>query len=170
MMPTVVRSEASMRYLLAVFTLISTATMTTGARADDCKPVLDALVRIVTVPNHAMVTSRALGKFETVHTENALYETSGGAWKRLPYNDADEASLKVVSFRNKKADCTLRGTETINGQAVQHYAVTEHLKVGEALDEIWISNAAGLVLKSTTKFPADDVTTIYDYTDIKAPL
>jgi hypothetical protein len=152
-----------MKYLAAVFALMSS-----GAWADDCKPIADALAKTATVPNHARITSRTLGKFETVHTENALYETFGGNWKQLPYSDIAEASRLASAYKN--ADCTLRDSEAMNGQAARHYAVTEHLKDADALNEFWISNATGLILKSYTKFSRDELTTTYDYIDIKAPL
>lgn len=155
-----------MKYLVVLLALIST-----GARADDCKPIADAMAKIATVPNHAMVISRELGKFETVHTQNAYYETFQGKWKQIPYNDAEQASRLADAFQNKNADCTLRGTETIGGQATQHYAATQHLKGGtDASNDLWISNATGLILKNYLKFSRDELTMTYDYIDIKAPL
>ena len=159
-----------MKYLAAVFALLSTAAMTTDVRADDCKPIADALARTATVPNHALVISRSLGTIETVHTQNAYYETFQGVWKQLPYNDAEQAARKIGAFQNKKADCALRGAETIGDRAVQHFAATEHLKGGDSFEEYWISTEGGQLLKSSTKVPGDEVTTSYDYTDIKPPL
>jgi hypothetical protein len=154
-----------MKTLAAVFVLISTA-----ARADDCKPVADALAKTATVPNHTLVISQSLGRIEAVHTQNAYYETFQGVWKQLPYNDAEQAARKIAAFQGKKADCALRGAETIGDRAVQHYSATEHLKSGDVVEEYWIAIEGGQLLKSSTKFPGDDVTTAYDYADIKAPL
>jgi hypothetical protein len=170
MIAGVVRNEASMRYLLAVLTLISTAAITSGVRADDCKPVADALSRTAIVPNHVLVVSRSLGKIEAVHLENAYYETFQGVWKQLPYNDAEQAARMSGAFQGKKADCVLRGAETIGDRAVQHYGATEHLRSGEALHDFWIATDNGQLLKSFTTFTSDEVTMSYDYTDIKAPL
>lgn len=155
----------AMKCLVALFALTSTS-----VRADNCKPIADALVKIATVPNHAVIMSRTLGTFETVHTQNALYESFQGKWKQLPYNDAEDASRKANAFQDTKVDCTLRGAETIGDQAVQHYAATEHLKGGAVFDEFWISSASGLILKSSLTFSKDDITTTYDYANIKAPL
>ena len=154
-----------MKTLVAVFALISTA-----ACADDCKPIADALAKTATVPNHTWVISQALGRIETVHTQNAFYETFQGVWKQLPYDDAEQAARKIGAFQGNKADCALRGRETIGEQPVQHFAATEHLKSGDSFEEYWIAIEGGQLLKSSTKFPGDEVTTAYDYADIKAPL
>ena len=154
-----------MKTLVAVFALISTA-----ACADDCKPIADALAKTATVPNHALVISQSLGRIETVHTQNAYYETFQGVWKQLPYNDAEQAARKIAAFQGKKADCALRGTETIDGRPVQHFAATEHLKGGDVPEEYWISVEGGQLLKSSTKLRDDEVTTTYDYADIKTPM
>jgi hypothetical protein len=57
----------------------------------------------------------------------------------------------------------------LGGQAVQHYAVAEHLKGGDALSEFWISTSTGLLLKRYGKLADDEVTMSYDYTNVKAP-
>src|SRR5665213_1896412 len=102
-----------MKVRSAVFALMTSAALTSPARTDDCKPVADALAKTATVPNHTLVISQSLGKIETVHTQNAYYETFQGVWKHLPYNDAEQAARKIAAFQGKKADCALCGTETI---------------------------------------------------------
>jgi hypothetical protein len=159
-----------MKYWVAVFALISTGAMTPDARADDCKPVAEALAKTATVPNRTLVISQSLGRIETVHTQNAYYETFQGVWKQLPYNDAEQAARKLAAFQGKKADCALRGAETIGDRAVQHYAAIEHLKNGDTSEEYWIAAEGGQLLKSSTKLPGDEVITTYDYADIKAPM
>ena len=158
-----------MKYSVTVFALISAGAMTTQTWAD-CKPVAEALARTATVPNHTLVISRSLGKIETVHTQNAYYETFQGVWRQLPYDDAEQAARKIAAFQGKKADCALRGTDVIGDQPVQHFVATEHLKGGDAVEEYWIAVDGGQLLKSSTKFPGDEVTTNYDYADIKAPM
>ena len=153
-----------------VLTLVSIVAAPIAARADDCKPIADALAKTATVPNHTLAVSRSLGKIEGVHTQNAYYAAFQGVWKQLPYNDAEQAVRKIAAFQGKKADCALRGTEVIDGRPVQYFAATEHLKGGDAVEEYWISTEGGQLLKSTTKFPGDEVTTTYDYADIKAPM
>lgn len=44
-----------MKTLLAIFTLMTSAAITSGVRADDCKPVADALAKTATVPNRTLV-------------------------------------------------------------------------------------------------------------------
>lgn len=154
-----------MKYLAAVFTLLST-----GAWADDCKPISDALAKTATVPNHALIISKQVGKVEIVHTENAYYETFQGVWKLLPYDDAEQAARMISAFQGKKADCILLGAETIGDQAVQHYAATEHLKNNETIQDFWISSTTGQLLKSVIQFRGDEITMTYDYADIKAPM
>jgi len=78
------------------------------------------------------------------------------------------ADAKIGAFQGNKADCALRGRETIGDREVQHFAATEHLKSGDAFEEYWIAIEGGQLLKSSTKFPGDEVTTAYDYADIKA--
>ena len=85
-------------------------------------------------PDDVDAISRSLGKIETVHTQNAYYETFQGIWKQLPYNDAEQAARKIGAFQGKKADCVLRGSETIGDRAVQHFAATEHLKSGDSFE------------------------------------
>ena len=159
-----------MKVLLIAFVFVTSGVTSSAARADDCKPVADALAKTATVPNHTLVISRSLGKIEGVHTQNAYYETFQGVWKQLPYNDAEQAARKIAAFQGKKADCALRGTETIDGRPVQHFAATEHLKGGDVPEEYWISVEGGQLLKSSTKLRDDEVTTTYDYADIKAPM
>jgi hypothetical protein len=160
----------TMKLWVAALALLSTGAMPIAARADDCKPVAEALARTATVPNHTLVISQSLGKIETVHTQNAYYESFQGVWKQLPYDDSEQAARKIAAFQGKKADCALRGTETIGDRAVQHYTATEHLRNGDVSEEYWITSEGGQLLKSTTKLPRDDVTTTYDYADIKAPM
>ena len=158
-----------MKVWSAIFALM-TGAMTSNACADDCKPVADALAKTATVPNHTLVISQSLGKIETVQTQNAYYETFQGVWKQLPYNDAEQAARKLAAFQGKKADCALRGTETIGDRTVQHHSATEHLKNGDTFEEYWIAIEGGQLLKSSTRLPGDEVTTTYDYADIKAPM
>ena len=153
------------KYLAAVVLVWSTA-----ASANDCKPIADALAKVATAPNHSLVISQSLGKIETVHTHNAFYETFQGVWKQLPYDDAEQAARKTSAFEGSKADCVLRGTETIGDRAVQHFSATEHLKNGDVAEEYWIATEGGQLLKSATHLPADEITTTYDYADIKAPM
>jgi hypothetical protein len=144
------------------------ALMSSAAWANDCKPVTDAMAKTAIAPNHAVIVSRTLGTYETVHIENALYDIFQGKWRRLPYDDAAEALRLGSAYQN--ADCKLRGAEAFNGQPIRHYAVTEHLRNDKVFNEFWISEATGLILKSYTKFSRDELTTTYDYRDIKAPM
>ena len=159
-----------MKVLLIAFVFVTSGAMPIAVRANDCKPIADALAKTAIVPNHTLAVSRSLGKLEGVHTQNAYYAVFQGVWKQLPYDDAEQAARKIAAFQGKKADCALRGTETIDGRPVQHFAATEHLKGGDAIEEYWISTEGGQLLKSSTKFPGDEVTTSYDYADIKAPM
>jgi hypothetical protein len=144
--------------------------MTACVRADDCKPVAEALSKTALVPNHVLIISRLVGRVETVHLENTYYETFQGVWKQRPYNDAEQAARMSGAFQGNKADCTLRGLEAIGDQAAQRYTATEHLKRGDAVHELWISTANGQLLKDFMKFDGDEITMTYDYADIKAPM
>ena len=117
--------------------------MTTAACADDCKPIADRA-------GQDRDRCQPHLRYQPLAWQNRNREYAKCLLRNLlrrletvPYDDAERAARKIAACQGKKADCALRGLETIGDRAVQHYTATEHLKNGDVSEEYWIAVDGG---------------------------
>ena len=161
-------SAMIVRYLLPILVLI-----TTGAFADECKPITDALAKVEITPVRQISTYNLSGTWsahELLYSDDAFYIKHGDVWDKKPHDGPQEAASAVNDFQFKNPICTLRGSETISGQMTEHYAAVEYLRGSDvAFDDFWISPDTGLLARWHSRFPGGEGTKNYDYVDIEPP-
>jgi hypothetical protein len=139
---------------LHVALLLGAATcFATAARADDvaCKPVMDAMVKYLTTPSHAFVTTTGLAtggkpvKSETISTGTTQFFMFEGKWKRSRVTVQD--LLDIEKDNAKRAKCHIVRAESVASEPATLFAVHIDADVGNADEQLWISRRSGLPLR-----------------------
>ncbi|MBS0531844.1 MAG: hypothetical protein JSS22_21000 [Proteobacteria bacterium] len=138
------------------------------ALADDCKPVVDALTKLTTTPNHQVITGKQSG--ELITTADTRYVLLRGEWRKSAYDSHEALEMLKDALSTSKLTCTAKPV-TVNNEAAMLYNVHKVNEDNEASDsQIWIATATGLPAKETMKPGEVERTVIFDYKNVKAPL
>lgn len=138
------------------------------ALADDCKPVVDALTKLATTPNHQTITGKESG--ELVTTTDTRYVFLRGEWRKSAYDSHDALEMLKDALSTSKLTCTSKSA-TVNNEAAMLYSVHKINEDDEASDsQIWITTATGLPAKETVKPGGVERTVTFDYKNVKAPM
>jgi hypothetical protein len=141
------------------------------AMAEGCEALTEALVKGLTTPWHATVTSTLGGTTRTTEiitlAGKSYVKEQGGDWKtRMVPSTATEERIRKDWTTST---CTAVGSEPVAGETAT--IVLHHTKgePGQARDtRFWLS-LSGLVLKTEQTAPRAVVTTVYDYKNVSAP-
>lgn len=156
-----------MRITFATFCLV----VASAAHADPCDALYNASIKSLQTPHHVLSTSTRAGKTRTseaIYAGGVEYVLINGSWKRSPMTITDMVEAAQDKLKTHPDVCTAKGENTVDGQAVDVYAV--HSKEAETDQEVRVSKSTGLMQGSTAKLPGGNVLeTRYDYTDVRAP-
>lgn len=165
-----------MTRLLFVAVLAGTIVVPAYAQATSgsCKPVIDAMLKVVTTPHHATDTSH---KIETIVVDNTSYVLYKGAWLKSPMTPQKQLQQEQENIRNVKVyTCTALRTDTVDGMAAVAYKVhSETPDIGNSDGIVWIAPSLGLPLKTEEDItqsmgPTLHLSMTWDYVNIHAPV
>jgi hypothetical protein len=138
------------RFLAIVIVLFATV-----CRADDCKPVAEALEKLDGTPVRVTMIKRKWDAQGHCTVSVSLFRQNVGARSYTPVEAVPAPSTDI---------CRQVGLETLNGQAVQHYyTATSPPAADRRISELWISSATGRILKRFELYQGNELTWKYDY-------
>ena len=89
-----------------------------AAQTADCKPVTDAMLKMVTTPHHTVSTDGSQTTGETIGIDNTMYVRIRGVWRKSPMTPQDQLQQEQENIRNAKVyTCAKLRSETVNGIA-----------------------------------------------------
>ncbi|HEX4568459.1 MAG TPA: hypothetical protein VH138_17630 [Vicinamibacterales bacterium] len=145
------------------------------AQTTGCKPVTDAMLKMVTTSHHT--TSTDGSQSETIVVDNTSYVRIKGAWRKSPMTPQDQLQQEQENIKSAKVyTCTQLRSETVNGiPAVAYKVHSETPDVGTADGTVWIAPSLGLPLKTeeditTAMGPQKHISITWDYANIHAPI
>ncbi len=144
-----------MKFLPVLIVLLASV-----ARADDCKPIMEALGKQL----YTTFSARYHGTMWDDRGHCTGYagfaHHPAGELTFGPYERAADAFPKVLT-------CRALGTATIGGEVVEHsYAAIEADAAKKLYTELWISQATGLLLKRLETTDDKTTTIEYSYRDV----
>lgn len=150
------------------FTAVLTILIASPALADDCKPVVDALTKLATTPNHQVITGK--NSSELITTADTRYVLLHGEWHKSPYDSHESIEILKDELSTSKLTCASK-TATVNNEPAVLYSVHKVNEDNEASDsQLWITTATGLPAKETIKPHGVEQTATFDYKNVKAPM
>ena len=151
--------------------------------ADDasCKPVFDAITRLVQTPNHQFLTqsSEATGgkpnSTEMIFTGKTTYLKHDGRWQTSTVTPEQTLKRDAENRKNAKTDCRLLREVSVDGVSASLYSVHSATTFGTTDGQIWISKASALPLRQQIDLVVEGATgknhveTRIVYTGVEAP-
>jgi len=164
--------------IFTVLLVVVAAGADAGDIPADCKPVIDAVSKIDSVPSHAYNTTIRAGSTklsEVIHTANSAYVLVDGKWNTIPTSPGQAAKQIQENLKNAKSvSCRLVKNETIDGQSAALYETL----VGDGADHstnlMWISKSTGLPVHQKIQVNPDGTDKVeyeirFEYTNVQAP-
>ena len=144
----------------------------------DCKPVLDAITRVISTPAHVYVTMNVNGKpqiGESIYTPGAIYVKVDGKWSVSPLTPQEMAQQQQKNIQNSKATCTYWKDELVNGELAAVYSTHNETPGAKSDTQLWVSKGKGLTLRSDSDLVGSTghkthSSTRYEYGDVKPPM
>jgi hypothetical protein len=167
--------------LAAAPLLLLTVSISVPARAADngCKPVFDAMSKVLVTPTHLYNTETAAFRKnkpttgEGIYFGGAIYVLVGGKWRRSPMDAAAMAKQEEENRRTSKYSCRYLRDEAVNGEAAAVYASHSENEDTKANATTWISKSRGLPLRTEEDFgdqtSATHMSMRYDYSGVRPP-
>ncbi|MGH9409346.1 MAG: hypothetical protein ACRD1V_07810, partial [Vicinamibacterales bacterium] len=108
-----------------------------AAQTAACKPLTDAMLKVVTTPHHTVPTDGS--QTETIVADNTSYVRINGVWHKSPMTPRDQLQQEQENIKDAKVyTCTQLRSETVNGIATVVYKVhSETPDVGTSDGTIW---------------------------------
>ena|ERR1700761_1476020 len=156
------------------FAAIAVMAGATAAQADDCSPLMNAMLSQASKPYNATLTmSDPTGHNQTskvIFTGAVLYTQIQGQWRSMPMTGKELSDqLRDVS-KTAKTTCHRGNDEAVNGQPATVYAAHVENQGSISDNKVWISKANGVPLKSdVTIQQGPHMTTVFDYSKVAPP-
>ncbi len=161
-------------------TLILSATGAALLGADNpCKPVFDAMTKVITTPCHIYnktVDEKASKTIESeaIYVGGAIFMMREGTWSRSPITPERMKETQKQNREGANATCAYVRDEEINGQPAALYTSHAENPSVKSDSEIWISKSKGLPLKQELQMEFEGrgkrhTTVRYEYENIEAP-
>ena len=142
--------------------------------AQDCKLVLDAMIKVMDTPTHAYVTIDVSGKpqtAESIYVGGLIYAKYDGKWSA----GTTTQEMKEIAGKNRqtnKTTCHYLKDEPVNGEMAAVYSVHDVSPRSTSDSKTWISKSKGLPLRSDTDMEGgkNHISMRYEYGNIKPPM
>ena len=159
------RSARAGRILALCLALLASVSARAVLAADaPCKPVFDAIPRLVKTPNHQYLTqsSDAPGSLphasEMIFTGKTTYILHDGKWQTSPTTPEETLQRDEENRKNSKMSCGLVRSESVDGVSTSLYTVHSESEFGRSDGQIWISKADALPVHQKIDLAADGTT------------
>jgi outer membrane lipoprotein-sorting protein len=138
---------------------------TGSAVAEDasCRPVFDAITRLVKTPNHQYLTqsSDAPGSTaqagEMIFTGKTTYILHDGKWQASAVTPEETLKRDEENRKNSATSCKAVRDESVQGVSATVYTLHSESKFGRSEGQIWISKASALPLRQKIDLAVDGV-------------
>jgi hypothetical protein len=138
---------------------------TPAAIADDtsCKPVFDAISRLVKTPNHQFLiqSSDAPGSTpqagEMIFTGKTTYILHDGRWQTSKITPEETLKQDEENRKNSKTRCRALRDESVEGVSATVYTLHSESEAGKSDGLIWISKATALPLHQKIDLAMDGI-------------
>jgi hypothetical protein len=152
-----------------------------SAWADDCQPLHDATIKVLSTPNHVYTTQTAdflRGKTrlsESIHINGAIYVNINGKWTRSRMTAQDMAQQEQENWKNSKVTCQHLRDESVNGEAAALYNVHTVTEDTTTDAQVWISKSKGVPLHEELDMNVggmagkSHMSMRYDYANVQPP-
>jgi len=134
------------------------------ANDDSCKPVFDAITRLVKTPNHQFLiqSSDAPGSTpqagEMIFTGKTTYILHDGKWQTSSITPEETLKQDEENRKNSKTSCRVVRDETVEGVSAAVYSLHSESEVGKSDGLIWISKASALPLRQKIELAMNGIT------------
>jgi hypothetical protein len=148
--------------MLAALALIGSPAAT--AEDTSCKPVFDAISRLVKTPNHQFLiqSSDAPGstaqKGEMIFTGKTTYILHDGKWQTSTITPEETLKQDEENRKNSKTSCRAVRDESVEGVSATVYTLHSESEVGKSDGQIWISKASALPLRQKIELAMNGIT------------
>lgn len=177
------RRPATASWICAVIFATSASICTRTAAADDtsCKPVFDAITRLVKTPNHQFLvqSSDAPGSTrqagEMIFTGKTTYILHDGKWQTSTITPEETLKQDEENRKNSKTQCRALRDEPVEGVNATVYTLHSESEVGKSDGQIWISKASALPLRQKIDLAMEGIAeknhveTRFVYSDVAPP-
>ncbi len=166
------RSAPIHRWLTCVAVTVFGSASGIARTADGgCKPVVDAMLRLPTLPYHSFTTLQIPGagkvSSETINDGKKIYILHNGKWKISPLTAQDLLAQEKQNVQTNRTACTVVRDETIDGVSATLYSTQEMNDDGTTNSQVWLSKSTGLPVH--TKIETSAAETRYEYSNVSAP-
>jgi hypothetical protein len=144
-----------------------------------CKPLSDALDKLITMPYHLFTThTGATGNknSETIYTADSVYVLMNGKWHPAPDTRKDMAEMKKEQEQKAKTStCKYVRDEAVNGEAAALYSTHDETEVGKIDSEIWVSKSKDLIVRQDIDIDVggaigkSKTSSRFEYNNVQAP-
>jgi hypothetical protein len=155
-----------------------------AARAQStCRPVFDALTKVVTSPSHSYTTSTAAfqdhgqpHESEAIYVDGKVFLRVKGQWKLSKVTPAEVLEQEKENRQNGKVSCQVLRSDSVNGEAVTVYSVHSETEDAKESGQLWISKSAGRLLREDQDMDLGGSegkshrSTRYEYNNVRAPI
>ena len=153
-------------YLICAVILSASAIGNRAAIAADasCKPVFDAITRLVKTPNHQFLiqSSDAPGSTpqagEMIFTGKTTYILHDGKWQTSSITPEETLKQDEENRKNSKTSCRAVRDESVEGVSATVYTLHSESEVGKSDGLIWISKASALPLRQKIDLAMNGIT------------
>jgi hypothetical protein len=170
-------------WIWAIIFAASASIGTPAAIADDtsCKPVFDAISRLVKTPNHQFLiqSSDAPGSTpqtgEMIFTGKTTYILHDGRWQTSTITPEETLKQDEENRKNSRTSCRAVRNESVEGVSATVYTLHSESAVGKSDGLIWISKATALPLHQKIDLAMEGIAeknhvdTRFVYSGVEAP-
>jgi hypothetical protein len=172
---------ALLRLPLLLITLVTLPAQTLVA-GDGCQTLLDANLKIYSVPVHVYTTETAIftgGKArsnELIYLNGKTYLQIAGKWQVSPRTPAQMQEVRKQAEAGAKVTCKFVREESVNGEAAVLYNAHQDMEDAKVDSQVWISKARGVPLKTESDSDMGGAngkvhrTLRYEYNNVQAPI
>jgi len=167
---------------VALALLASLGAGAVSAADSPCKPVFDAITRLVKTPNHQFLTQSSDAPGSTPHasemifTGKTTYIMHDGKWETSSMTPDETLKRDEENRKHSKTNCRLVRSEPVDGVSASVYTLNSDSEYGKSQGQIWISNTDALPLRQQIDLIVEGATgkthveTRFVYAGVSAPV
>jgi hypothetical protein len=175
-------SRTALEISALAFSLVAWLGASTAAAADSpCKPVFDAIDRLLKTPNHQFVAQSSDAPGSTPHasemifTGKTTYIMHDGKWEKSSLTSDETLKREEENRKHSKTSCRLLRSEPVDGVGASVYTLNSGSEYGKSEGQIWISSSDALPLRQQIDLIVEGATgkthveTRFVYAGVAAP-
>jgi outer membrane lipoprotein-sorting protein len=152
------------------------------AAGDICQSLLDANLKIYSMPVHVYTTETAVftgGKARTnelIYLNGKTYLQIAGKWRVSPQTPKQMQEIRKEAEAGAKVTCKFVREEPVNGEAAVLYNAHQETEDAKIDSQVWVSKARGVPLKTESDSDVGGAggkvhrTLRYEYSNVQAPM